>query len=483
MKKLLLSLLAFLAIHTFALALDASVSHAVFKTSEQPYVEVYLHILGNSIVKQPVADSLFESKIEVAIVFRQGDQIIKFDKYVLNSPASRKSINLYDLKRFGLDNGTYTMEVSLQDIYRPEDFKMYRNSVVIDFKEGELQQSDIELLADFRKDNDPTNPAVKNGFYLESLPFNFYHKKISKLTFYNEIYHADKVLKDDFLIRYSIEKVNGNGATETIKLGNKKRSPEKINIILLQMDISDLPSGNYNLVVETRNRSGQILTSKKLFFQRSNPYLDLEKAKNAPLEDLFVSQLSKEELRYSLKAIAPIIENEDVETLNILIADRENLEQQRRYLFTFWVSRRPNEPEEAYQEHMKIARAVDRLYASGFGHGFESDRGWIFMRYGKPDDIVSVEDEPSAPPYEIWIYNYLEPTKQTNVKFLFYNPTLAGGNYELLHSNARGERNNPQWEIELYRDAPDEIEGDDYISGTRMQDNFHRNARRYFEDY
>ncbi len=484
MKRVYLLCLACLFFLPASRALDASVTYATFKSPQQPYIEVYLHVLGGSVVKLPVADSLFQSKVEVLMLLKQGENIVKFDKYVLNSPASKKSINMYDLKRFGLANGVYTLEVTVKDLNRPEDIKTYREEVEINFAEPEgVMQSDIQLLADFRAEKE-VSPAVKNGYYLEALPFNFYHKKISKLVFYNEIYNVDKVLDEEpYLVRYYVESVKGNGTTETVKIGNKKRTPQPVTVFLLQMDISDLPSGNYNLVVETRKRSGEEMSRKQIFFQRSNPYLDLEKAKDAPLEETFVERLDAQALRYSLKAIAPIVEDTDSETINILVADRDNLDRQRRYLYTFWISRRPNEPEKAYDEYMEVARAVDKLYDSGFGYGFESDRGRAFMRYGKPDDIVTVLDEPLAPPYEIWVYYYFPYTKQTNVKFLFYNPTLAAGQYELLHSTARGEEFNPQWELELYRDAPDEIEGDDYISGTQMQDRFHRNARRYFNDF
>ena len=91
----------------------------------------------------------------------------------------------------------------------------------------------------------------------------------------------------------------------------------------------------------------------------------------------------------------------------------------------FFARKNPNLPEQAYEEYMLVARAADGLYKNGFGYGFESDRGRIYMRHGQPSDVISVENEMNAPPYEVWIYNTIEKTKQTNVKFLFYNPNLV----------------------------------------------------------
>ncbi len=462
--------------------LDVSITYATFNSPEQPYVEIYIHVLGPSVQQIQVSDSLFQSKIEVVNLFRQDDQIVKFDKYILESPPSPHAISLYDLKRYGLSNGEYHLEVTVRDINSPELARVFKSPLVIDYETEGLTQSDISLLSAFYEDNS-NNAAVKNGYYLEALPFNFCHKNISNLIFYNEIYNTDSAIGDDFLVRYTIDKVRGNGEAETLMIGNKKRSPKSVNILLLSMDISRLPSGNYNLNVEVRNRVGELLSSKTIFFQRSNPFLDLEIAKNAPIDNEFVASLTANELRYSLKAIAPLVKDADVSLINAIIGNRDSLEAQRRYLFTYWTAYNPTDPQKSYNEYMEVARAVDEMYKSGFGYGFETDRGVIFLKYGRPDDMMTVETDPSAPPYEMWLYNDFPKTNQTRVKFLFYNPSLATNDFRLLHSTAIGEWNNPQWEIELYRNAPDEIEGSDFISGTRMRDGYNRNARRLFEDF
>ena len=95
------------------------------------------------------------------------------------------------------------------------------------------------------------------------------------------------------------------------------------------------------------------------------------------------------------------------------------------------------------------------------------------MKYGQPDDTQRQEEEPSAPPYEVWVYYDFPQTHQSNVKFIFYNPSLAPGDFVLLHSNAIGEINNPNWQAELYRDANENI----------GNGSFNRNANRIFNDF
>ncbi|MBK7096695.1 MAG: GWxTD domain-containing protein [Saprospiraceae bacterium] len=99
---------------------------------------------------------------------------------------------------------------------------------------------------------------------------------------------------------------------------------------------------------------------------------------------------------------------------------------------------------------MKYAYAVDKTYRSQVGYGFETDRGYIYLKYGMPTDLVTRESEPTAPPYEIWFYDHIDQGKQKNVRFIFYIPSLAHNDYELLHSTCIGEKNNPKWFYDLY---------------------------------
>ncbi len=131
---------------------------------------------------------------------------------------------------------------------------------------------------------------------------------------------------------------------------------------------------------------------------------------------------------------------------------------------------------------MEVAKAVDYTFKSGLGYGFETDRGVIFMKYGKPNNRVEVDTEPAAPPYEIWVYEEFPWTSQNHVKFIFYNPSLAGGHFRLLHSTARNELSNQQWEVELYTDAPQDYDGNNSFESTTVSDNFLRQARRLWDD-
>lgn len=481
MKKLIFILLAFCSAQA-AQALDVSISYATFKGIDKPYIEIYMHVAGSSATYNPLSDTTAQATLEVLILFKRGEEIIKFDKYLLNSPIHKRALDFVDMKRYAIDNGEYELTINVQDTHKPENVKAYQAPVSIKYGSEGLQQSDLQLLASYRKDENSNNPFAKNGIHMEPLPYHYYGKNASLLLFYNELYNSETAIADDFQVSYFIEKTV-EGQPKTVLIGHKRMKPAPVVPLLIQMDISTLESGNYTLVVEARDRLKTLLSRKSLFFQRSNPYLNPtpEDLTQQALSDEFVSRLTKEDLEFSLRAIMPKIAQQDMETVGLMLKE-DSLNAQRMYLFSYWIKKSATYPEGAYLKYMAVARAVDVQFRSGFRHGIETDRGFTYLKYGQPDDIEGREDEPSAPPYEIWIYYDFPFTKQKNVKFLFYNPSLAPGEYRLLHSTANGELNNPQWELELYRDAPDQVDGDAFDS-TSMKDNFNRSAKRIMSDF
>ncbi len=465
--------------HFSALAIDASISFATFKSPTQNYVEVYFTIFGKTIEFEKVDSSNYQAKVEIILLFKQEDKIVQYDKFALNSPLTTQELNFLDLKRYSLENGTYDLEVELIDLVDTTNVNQYTTTLVVDFDDSRLLQSDIQLLSTVRNAQDG-DTFVKNGFYFETLPHNFYHKNTPTLICYNEIYNTTKHLKEDFLVSYLIEKMSGTGEAKTSMIRHKRHSPEPINAMLNQIDISTLESGNYRLKIEVRDRNKKLLSQKTTLFQRSNPYLDKAPSEmdDYDVNTTFAAKLTTDDLRYSLKAITPICS--DVERLNYAIQSKDP-KRQRNYLVDFWRRQNPNEPEKIYEEYMKVVRMVDEKFKSGFGFGFETDRGRIYLKYGQPNDFIKVEDEPDAPPYEIWVYYDLPQLRQTNVKFIFYNPSLAAGDFELLHSNARGELNNPQWQLKLYSDSPTDIEGRNYREATSLMPGINRRAAEYWE--
>lgn len=486
MKKLILLTFLFFSFQLSTQALDANISYGVFKTDETPYVEVYLHVVGSTTVFKSLPDSSLQANVEVVILFKQNGEVVKFDKYILNSPLAQRPEDFFDVKRYGLKKGEYEIDVSVSDVNQPGNAKKYNQNFKLDFSEQRVYQSDIQLLASLRKapEGEMASPLAKGGFIFEPLPSHFLDKYSELLIFYNEIYDTDKLIGEDFMVSYYLEATNGERTSRPVLMTHKRKSPAPIIPILQKIEILEIPSGNYNLVTEVKNKKGDLLSRKSVSFQRSNPFFNkrresiAESANN--LENEFTAKMTREELRYSLKAIAMQVDDVDGDVLNQILAE-EKMEAMQLYLFSFWANENPVNPKAAYDGYMAVAKAIDEKFGGGFGYGFETDRGYVYMKYGVPNNVITEESEQDAPPYEIWFYDQFPQTGQNNVKFLFYNPALTTNGFTLLHSTARGEINNPQWEVELYRDSPSARAGGNFIDQTRTAAGTNRNARRLFE--
>ncbi len=478
-----ITLLFLTGIFSTTFALDASLSFARFSGPQGTYLELYLHVSGQTVEPVALNDSIVQGAVDVLVLLEQGEQVVSYDKFRLNSPSGKRIVDFVDLKRYPLPAGEYELKVEISDANAPERVRRYRTTIDLSFPESEIAQSDIQLLATVETAT-TEGPMVKNGLLMEPLPFNFYGRGMNVLTFYHEIYNSDRAIGVPFVLSYRVDKIE-NGTGSTMLLGHKRQDPAAINPLVIRMDISELPSGNYQLVVDVRDRERTLLSSRSIGFQRSNPLIDVVKFEEAMarvrIEEEFVNDLSEDEVEYSLRAIGPLLPARDVELVDILLRN-DSVRAQRMYLYGFWLKENRSNPKQTYDEYMEVAKAVDLMFDSGFRHGFETDRGYVYMKYGQPSDISRNENEPSAPPYEIWSYNEMPRTNQNNVRFIFYNPSLAADDFILLHSDVIGERQNPQWELELYRDSPTE-HPNDFIGGEQVRDNIGRRARRLLSDY
>lgn len=479
MKNIILTLLCLCSGALFAL--DTDVSYTTFKSGNKQFVEVNLFVVGNSLVYNIIDSTQQQAAVEVLMLVKQGETILQYEKYVLNGPITRGQPDFLDMKRFVLPEGKYELEVTVKDVNKPEDVTNFKEGFTMQYSGNYLQHSDIQLLASYKK-TEETNIFVKNGIQLEPLAFNYYNKRAHRLIFYNEIYHADKAIGQDYLVTYTVTEIVNEKQNKPISVGHKRKKSEPITALLLQTDITELKSGNYELAVEIRNRENELLSRKTARFQRSNPYLQIEDKPitEKEISDEFVQKLNPEQLEYSLRAIAIILNDSDGENINEMIRS-QNQEAQKLYLFSYWAQQNPVRPYDAYLEYMAVAQAIDEQFDSGFGHGFETDRGYVYMKYGQPSDRVADSNDPSAPPYEVWSYNDFPMTNQGLVKFIFYNPSLSPNNYIMLHSTARGEINNPGWLKEMYRSVPNSDNGGaGFQQGTS---GFGRNAEQNFGDF
>lgn len=431
-------------------ALDISVNKASFQYKSKKYVEVYLQVLGNTTTFTKLQNGKQQASVNITLILKRDSSIYNFEKFNLTSPESDLPKDFISLRRLKIENGKYQLIIEAKDNGDSTNVFNSAFDFEVDLNEN-LCISDIQMLAKIEKSTDLTNPFVKNSFYLEPTLFSYLPKNIDTLGLYSEIYNSQSLAKGSKLnISINTGFRNDNGK----KLISKELliTPSELSPILTKFDIKALPSGNYHLKFEIFDEFGISRLTKTLNFQRSNPLTDKADKNSNIYENSFVHRLDKDSLFYFIKAMVPIVVGDNSAAINEIVVNKKTAEA-KYFIWKYW-SQNPD-PEASFREYMKYARAVDQTYRSQIGYGFETDRGYIYLKYGMPKDVITVESEPTAPPYEIWFYDIIKQGNQRNIKFIFYIPSLAHNDFELLHSNCRGELNNPNWFYELYSKRSD----------------------------
>lgn len=456
----------------------------LFKGKENKYIEIQTYFTGSSFKSVAGPDSLWRKAAEVTLIMYQDSNIIHYDRLSVHAPpAASQQEDFIDIRRYGLKEGSYVLEIFVNDLQRESEGAQKRIQFNVPEEEGACFVSDIMLLASIRPDS-TQNLFVRHGHYMEPLPHGLYHSRFDLLYFYVEVSQEDTTLwQQPYMIRYQIASLT-SGETWS-KVLTKKRVWRSTDPIMMQMNIRDLPGGSFKLIVDITDPSGTIIHRKEKPFIRINPIpstTDIKPSETVEQTHDFLDNEDEASLNYILKAIATRAWENEVDIINNVIR-QSNLKAKRDYIIHFFSRENKSNPQEAYLAYMEVARTVDRQMRAAFGHGFETDRGRVLMRYGRPNDIIDVEDEPHAPPYQIWIYYAFPYTGQRDVKFLFFNPSLAPNDYILLHSTARNERQNPRWEVDLYsRLGGNEFSGPNVQDARSVPDQYFRMARKHFDD-
>ena len=394
----------------------------------------------------------FKATVEITTVFRKGEKAT-FSKVALDSPVVTDTTNLsgafIDQQRFMLDNGEYDMEISITDMNSGFALPTETITVNVDYPADAPAVSDILLFDSYSKSVKPS-ACTKSGFDFLPRVYPFYGANEDKLKFYAELYNSDKLYDDGkFLVNYYIETVESSTRMKNYFF-SQRYEVKKVDILLNTINIKDLPSGNYYLVVEMRDRSNNLICSNSCFFQRSNPEasFDMGDLAGVNVANTFVSEIDNiDTLRKYLRYIDPICTEMERDYTSSLVKTQDKQTMQQ-FLFNFWSARSPMNPKQAFDDYLAAVRRVNMSFKTTSFPGYRTDRGYVFLKYGQPDKIMQEPNEPGAYPYEIW--HYYTIGNQRNKKFVFMSKDASANNYQLIHSDVIGEINNPRWQLEIY---------------------------------
>lgn len=437
--------------------LDATFDLVRFRaTDKQNMVELYCSVNGNSVVYKKVPGG-FQATVALEIQASDSVGVRHFDKLLLKSPVVSDTavfLPTFNLqKRIFLLNGKYGFAIKAQDANSAKPASNIEIPLQVAYKNDAVQFSDIQLVETYSLSSE-RNDYTKNGYKLASYVSNFYPKGMNVLKFYTEIYNAESVLGKgkSMVVFYRIVPTRDNLAKLTIA-GQRVLKAAPVNVLLQELDIATLASGNYELFMEVRNEENKVVATQRRLIQRSNPLTVNEEvaintiAPDTEIPAAFASLDSTKSDLYllSLKPIANATEGTFIEK----VAKNGSNFQKKSYLYAFWKKRDDANPEKAWLEYKKRIEEVERSFANQTFRGYETDQGRVFLQYGPPNKISDERNDVNRPvqnsdtrPYQIWQYYQLG--EQRNRMFAFVELNL-GNSYELVHSTANGEIVNAEW--------------------------------------
>ena len=425
-----------------------------YSPEDGQYIESYIGVEGNTLQWVKDGDS-YSSLVELTVIFKQDSNVVAFSKDVLNNKALDSSgmakIFMHS-SRYLLKNGDYKIDIRIDDLKDTLKGVFSQSDFTIDNNTDSIYLSSIEVASEI-KNTVTANVYSKNGFDITPNIFRYLGEKDSVLQFYTEIYNTAKVWQKDtpFLMTYYIMD-NATFKEVPNYRAYKRKKANDIIAMIGSFDISDLRSGRYTLVLELRDRDNNLISMSDYFFTRNNPNVkvELKSIENVVIAQTFVELIrGRDTLSDIIKTFRPISNVYEVEIAKRVMRDTNEFIMQQ-FIYSFWEKRNLSDPFDEFKKYMKRIRECDKLYATRIMRGYETDRGRVFIQYGKANSIALDYNDPASYPYEIW--HYYQAKNQRNVKFIFYNSDLITNNFELLHSTALGERNDYQWRLKLRRD-------------------------------
>jgi GWxTD domain-containing protein len=455
----------------FALGLacyfDASAVRVIFDyrvfhaPGEGPYVE-FVTSFDAATFQHTAADSgLVQAHAELNLIVSRLGQIVDFRKVKVDGPMVRKGeeADFLSVERFMLGNGVFDLEVEVMDMAAGTGVKeSMTQRIEINNPSDGVFISDIQFVSAYRQSTDD-NAFSKSGYDLLPYVSNYFPSSLNSLIFYAEMYRTDSVFGNGagFLSTVCVIDAMDN-AIENCKRMKREKAAAVVPTLQV-LDISDLPTGEYKVRLEVRNRDNQLVYMRERNFTRSKiKELDLPPAdiavSDATVATSFAAEFSNRDSLYAMILWhIPIAGDIEKNTIDNQLEKAELLTLQS-FLYNFWYKRNNADPEKAFREYQLNCKIVKENFETRIKPGWQTDRGRVYLQYGKPNTRIVRPHDSDYWPFEIWHY-YETDNNLHNRRFLFYDTTLMG-DMELLHSDVPEEPKNFNWK-EMVRSRPNAL--------------------------
>ncbi len=449
-KVLELFLLAASVMLPLAAVAQIDVDHAVFRyDANEAYWEIYYTISRSQMTYvndsegQPASLALLRLKLmKDGLLWKELNW--KYQDVLSDTLKEHREMKIVDRVQVLAPPGNYAATLKIEDLNNPA----YRDSasftaLLPEFPPAQLCMSDIELASAIEMNaQDKQNPFYKNTLLVIPNPARVFSEFLPALHYYVETYHLLQNIPDScYCVHYSVLSAEGK-EMEKKTLPKQKMADAQVEIGSLS--VRSLPTGTYSLhfaITDTAKR--ELISKDARFFVYHHAQTQAGDSTMAGVDPALAQSqfggMTESELDQDFGYAVYLATLEEKK----LYAGLKDVQAKRQFLYSFWLrqDRDPSTPvNEFYQEYLRRVLYCNEKFGGFKKPGYQTDRGRVYIQYGKPSFIERNPSTEGNRPYEVWSYDEI----QGGVIFVFAD--FSGSrDYILLHSTALGEARYPNY--------------------------------------
>lgn len=432
-----------------------SFDYAVFRGHEDlVYLEFYFSVSRN-ILKYVEDNGAYKAEFVIDAELYQSDSLVMKKSWgSINHADSLAQVQdnqkLLSVNYIQAKPGDYELVVRVTDKNSAQQ-KEKEGLITIEPFDGEkLCISEIEFASSIKPSSEKSQ-YYKNGYSVIPNAERFFGVGLPILMFYTEVYNFSQTGPTDtskYAIKYSI--LDGDQVVVREFPARIKKKPGESAVEVGGLNIITFTSGTYFLKIDVIDSTNQAVASQqaKFFIYRPGDFEKIQKSdtltqtqiteRSLRLLQSIYQTLTEEELDQEFDATLYISTKEEREIYKTL-----DIKGKKEFMPQFW-ARRDKTPSTARNEfrddYLTRVRLAEREFR-GFKKGWKSDEGRVLLLYGSPDEIERFPSSNDNRAYRVWRYFAI----QGGVDFIFVDKR-GWGEYELVHSTARGELYDVDWQ-------------------------------------
>lgn len=350
--------------------------------------------------------------------------------------------------RAAVPPGEYAVEVRVPESGPRPELRVVSEVRVPSYAAERVLVSDLLLASRIAPGAAASDPFYRNGLSVQPNASALFGEGLSTLYYYAEVYNARAAAGADgqYGTRAFVTQAGKTAAMDGLDQ-TRTREGRPVDVLVGSFDLADVPTGSYFLRLHALAPDGAVLAEQSRKFFHYNPSVEPSQG-DRPAETFESSPfalMTQEEAEQMIEQVSVVLTSAEQRRARAL----PNLDAQRRFLRDVWAVRDPspntsaNEFRDQFEQRLRYA---EERYATGRQPGWKTDRGRILLRYGLPDETEPHLFDRGIEPHEIWRYRNIPGEGQS--EFVFADDR-GFGDFRLIHSNVRGERQNPGWRQEL----------------------------------